>query len=178
MSIRSNRQKLKSHVFIVSLQDVRGGLQREAESPCCFCSHRGVMSPQIKVVHFKAQANSSSSSSISDSNSVCSISDCIQFPKLKIGISELETKGRLQLISYDWEEYSNENQNHQWVKNLPAVQETQETWVRSLGQEDPLEEGMTIHPVFLPGKPCGQRSLVGYNGWGHRAVRHDLSTKQ
>ena len=28
------------------------------------------------------------------------------------------------------------------VKNLPAVQEPQETWVRSLGQEDLLERGM------------------------------------
>ena len=28
------------------------------------------------------------------------------------------------------------------VKNLPAMQET---WVRSLGQEDPLEEGMATH---------------------------------
>ena len=28
----------------------------------------------------------------------------------------------------------------QQVKNLPAVQETWETWVQSLGQEDPLEE--------------------------------------
>ena len=26
------------------------------------------------------------------------------------------------------------------VKNPPAVQETRETWVQSLGQEDPLEE--------------------------------------
>ena len=31
------------------------------------------------------------------------------------------------------------------VKNLPAMQEAQETWVRSLGQEDPLEEGMSTH---------------------------------
>ena len=30
----------------------------------------------------------------------------------------------------------------QWVKNPPAVQETQDTWVQSLGQKDPLEEGM------------------------------------
>ena len=30
----------------------------------------------------------------------------------------------------------------QMVKNLPAVQET---WVRSLGQEDPLEKGMATH---------------------------------
>ena len=32
------------------------------------------------------------------------------------------------------------------VKNLPAVQETQ---VRSLGQEDPLEEGMATHSSIL-----------------------------
>ena len=28
---------------------------------------------------------------------------------------------------------------------LPAVQETQEKWVQSLSQEDPLEEGMETH---------------------------------
>ena len=32
------------------------------------------------------------------------------------------------------------------VKNLPAMQETQ---VQSLGQEDPLEEGMAIHSSIL-----------------------------
>ena len=31
------------------------------------------------------------------------------------------------------------------VKNLTAMQETQEMGVRSLGQEDPLEEGMATH---------------------------------
>ena len=44
----------------------------------------------------------------------------------------------------------------QTVKNLPAVQET---LVRSLGWEDPLEKVPT--PVFLPGDFRGQRSLVG-----------------
>ena len=34
-------------------------------------------------------------------------------------------------------------------KNPPAVQELQETWVRSLGQEDPLEEGMATHSSAL-----------------------------
>ena len=34
----------------------------------------------------------------------------------------------------------------QSVKNLPAVWET---WVRSLGQEDPLEKGMATHSSFL-----------------------------
>ena len=32
---------------------------------------------------------------------------------------------------------------------LPWLQETQEMWVRFLGQEDPLEEGMAIHPSIL-----------------------------
>ena len=31
------------------------------------------------------------------------------------------------------------------VKNLPAMQETQEMQFQSLGQEDPLEEGMATH---------------------------------
>ena len=37
----------------------------------------------------------------------------------------------------------------QWAKNPPAVQEMQETQVLSLGQEDPLEEGMEIHFSIL-----------------------------
>ena len=44
--------------------------------------------------------------------------------------------------------------------------ETQEIWVRSLGQEDPLEEEMAPTPVFLPGKFHGQRSLAGYSPQG------------
>ena len=34
-------------------------------------------------------------------------------------------------------------------------------WVRSLGPEDPLEEGMAPTPVFLPGESPEQRILVG-----------------
>ena len=34
----------------------------------------------------------------------------------------------------------------QMVKNLPAMQET---WVQSLGWEDPLEEGMATHSSIL-----------------------------
>ena len=33
-------------------------------------------------------------------------------------------------------------------------------------------------PVFLPGKSCGQRSLVGYSPWGHKIFRYDLGSKQ
>ena len=35
------------------------------------------------------------------------------------------------------------------VKNLPAMQEIQETWVRFLGQEDTLEEGLATHSSIL-----------------------------
>ena len=45
------------------------------------------------------------------------------------------------------------------VKNLPAIWET---WVRSLGQEDPLEKEMATHSIFLPGEFHGQRSLASY----------------
>ena len=43
------------------------------------------------------------------------------------------------------------------VKNLPAVHEM---WVRSLGQEDPLEEEIITYSVFLPRQSHGQRSMV------------------
>ena len=33
----------------------------------------------------------------------------------------------------------------QWVKNLPAMQKMQEAQLWSLGQEDPLQEGMAAH---------------------------------
>ena len=45
------------------------------------------------------------------------------------------------------------------VNNLPAMHEAQETWGRSLGQEDPLN-GNQYFPVLL-GKFHGQRSLAG-----------------
>ena len=46
----------------------------------------------------------------------------------------------------------------QLVKNPPAMWET---WVRSLGWEDPLEKEMQPTPVFLPRESHGRRSLVG-----------------
>ena len=52
------------------------------------------------------------------------------------------------------------------VKNPPAMQETQETWVRSLCWEDPLEEGRATHSSILawrlPGteEPGGLQFLV------------------
>ena len=39
---------------------------------------------------------------------------------------------------------------------------------RSPGQEDPLEEGMATHPVFLPAESHGQRSLTVYHPEDHK----------
>ena len=39
----------------------------------------------------------------------------------------------------------------QWVKNLPAIMETWETWIQTPGQEDPLAKEMAT-PIFLPEK--------------------------
>ena len=55
----------------------------------------------------------------------------------------------------------------QMVKNLPALQET---WVRSLGWEDPLERKWQPAPVFLPGESYGQRSLAAYSPWGQEEL--------
>jgi len=48
--------------------------------------------------------------------------------------------------------------------------ETQEMQVRSLGWEDPLEEGIQPTPIFLPGESHGQRSLEGYSLKGHKEL--------
>ena len=56
----------------------------------------------------------------------------------------------------------------EWVKNSPTMQETQETQVHSLGQEDPLRVDMATHSSIFAMGSHGQRSLVGYSPWGHK----------
>ena len=51
----------------------------------------------------------------------------------------------------------------QMVKRLSTMQET---WVRSLGQEDPLEKEMATHSSILAGEFHGQWSLIGYTVHG------------
>ena len=49
------------------------------------------------------------------------------------------------------------------LKNPLALQEI---WVRSLDQEDSLENAMTTHSGIHAGEFRGQRSLAGYSPWG------------
>ena len=60
----------------------------------------------------------------------------------------------------------------QMVKNLPTMQET---WVRSLGWEDPLEKGMATHPSILAWRipwteEPGRLQSMGSQGVGHSFV--------
>jgi len=58
----------------------------------------------------------------------------------------------------------------QTVKNLPAMWET---WVQSMGWEDPLEEGMTTHSSILPWRIPWTEEPGGLQSMGSQRVGHD-----
>ena len=59
------------------------------------------------------------------------------------------------------------------VKNLPAMQEFQETQFPSLGQKDPLEEGMAAHSSVLAWKSPRTEEPGGLQSMGLHRVRHN-----
>ena len=62
------------------------------------------------------------------------------------------------------------SQEAQMVKNLPAMPET---WVRSLGQEDPLEKEMATHSSSLAWEIPWTEEPHGLQSIGLQRVRHD-----
>ena len=58
----------------------------------------------------------------------------------------------------------------QTVKNLPAMWET---WVQSLGCEDPLEEGMATHSSILAWRIPWTEEPGRLQSMGSQRVRHD-----
>ena len=58
----------------------------------------------------------------------------------------------------------------QMVKNVPAMQET---WVRSLDWEDPLEEGMATHSSILTWRIPWTEEPGGLQSMGSQRVGHD-----
>ena len=58
----------------------------------------------------------------------------------------------------------------QIVKNSPAMRVT---WVRSLGWEDPLQEGIAIHSSILAFRIPWAEKLGGLQSMGLQRVRHD-----
>ena len=62
----------------------------------------------------------------------------------------------------------------QTLKNLPAMWET---WVPSLGWDDPLEEGMATHSNILAWKVPWTEEPGGLQSMGLHRVGHNLATK-
>ena len=60
------------------------------------------------------------------------------------------------------------------VKNMPAMQETQ---VQSLGQEDPLEKGISTHSSVLAWRIPRTEEPCQLHSWGRkRDMNEQLST--
>ena len=63
------------------------------------------------------------------------------------------------------------------VKDLPTMQEPQETWVWSLGWEDPLEEGMATHSSIFAWRIPWTEEPGGLESIGSQRVRHNWSDR-
>ena len=61
----------------------------------------------------------------------------------------------------------------QRLKRLPAMRET---WVRSLGQEDPLEKEMSTHSSILAWRIPWTEELGGLQSMGSQRVGHNRAT--
>ena len=59
------------------------------------------------------------------------------------------------------------------VKNLPAKQEMQETWIQYLGWEDPLEKEMVTHSSILAWRILWTEELGGLQSVGLQRVERD-----
>ena len=90
-------------------------------------------------------------SSSVDKESACNAGDPGSIPGLGRSLGE----GIDYPLQYSWASLV-----AQLVKNLPAVQQT---WVQSLGWEDPLEKGKATTPIFWPGEFHGLCSP-----WSHK----------
>ena len=64
----------------------------------------------------------------------------------------------------------------QMEKNLPVTQEVQETELRSLGWEDPLEKGMASHSSILAWRSPWTEEPGGLQSVGSRRVGHNWAT--
>ena len=69
----------------------------------------------------------------------------------------------LHVLAPLWDSSTRASLVAQMVKNLPPMQET---WVQSLGQEDPLEEGMTTHSCTLAWKILWTENPGGLQSMG------------
>ena len=87
------------------------------------------------------------------------------------------------LLSFSWEVKILSEENLDWpsfpggsaVRNPPAMQETQEMWVQSLGWEDPLKEGTATHSSIQAWRIPWTEEPGGLQSMGLPGVRYDWS---
>ena len=90
------------------------------------------------------------------------IADLVElFSSLKLGLDNCDLNIFISYISLV----------AQMVKNLPAMQET---WVQSLGWEDPLEKRMAIHSSIRAWRIPRTEEPGGLQSMGSQRIRHDL----
>ena len=93
--------------------------------------------------------------------STCNAED----PGLIPGLRRSPGEGMGYLLHYSWTSLV-----AQTIKNLPAIQET---WVQSLGWEDPLEKGMATHFSILVWRTPWTEKPSGLQSSGLPRDRHD-----
>ena len=96
-----------------------------------------------------------------DKESTCDAGDLGSIP----GSGRSAEEGIGYTLQYSWASLV-----AQLVKNPPAIQET---WVRSLGWEDPLEEKMAPHSSILAWRIPWTEEPGGLQPMGSQRVRHD-----
>ena len=64
------------------------------------------------------------------------------------------------------------------VQTLKDLPEMRETWVQSLGQEDPLEKGLATHSGILAWRIPWTEEPGGLQSMSSQRIGHDLATKQ
>ena len=104
-------------------------------------------------------------SSSAGKESTCNAGD----PGLIPGLERSPEEGMGYPLQYSWASLV-----AQTVKNLPAMQET---WIWSLGWEDPLEEGMATHSSILVWKIPWTEEPGGLQSTGLQRVGHDWVTQ-
>ena len=100
-----------------------------------------------------------------DKESTCNAGDSNSIP----GSGRSPGEGIGYLLQYSWASLVT-----QMVKNLPVMQET---WVRPLGQEVPLEGGIATLSSILAWRIPMDREVGGLQYIGSQRVRHNEVTK-
>ena len=90
------------------------------------------------------------------------------------GRKELDTTEQLKRTELNPLQYSWAFLVVQMAKNLPALRET---WVQSLGWEDPLEDGVATHTSILAWRIRMDREAWGLKSMGFQIVGHEWTTK-